>query len=234
MKKLCTALRRNAKEERVLLHYNGHGVPLPTTNGEVRQCRISEGRRCSGHTSCCFRPPCFFPSLTDERAIREGQVWVFNKTYTQYIPLSIYDLQIWMGAPSIYVFDCSAAGLIVSSFQRFAAHHEQEQLSSDPSVGGVQVRTERITRFGSLVFVLLFFMHSTCFGSVFRPKSFFLRGMLLPFSVVCMLTVRAHRRTRRQDLLAFRIRSAFCWLLVRQKRSYQQTPIFLQICSPRA
>lgn len=28
-------MRRNAKDERVLLHYNGHGVPLPTTNGEV-------------------------------------------------------------------------------------------------------------------------------------------------------------------------------------------------------
>ncbi len=40
--------------ERVLFHYNGHGVPRPTANGEV---------------------------------------WVFNKSYTQYIPLSIYDMQ---------------------------------------------------------------------------------------------------------------------------------------------
>jgi regulator-associated protein of mTOR len=39
----------------VLFHYNGHGVPRPTANGEV---------------------------------------WVFNKSYTQYIPLSIYDLQV--------------------------------------------------------------------------------------------------------------------------------------------
>lgn len=35
VKKLCTSLRRNAKEERVLFHYNGHGVPRPTANGEV-------------------------------------------------------------------------------------------------------------------------------------------------------------------------------------------------------
>jgi regulator-associated protein of mTOR len=35
VKKLCTSLRRNAKEERVLFHYNGHGVPRPTVNGEV-------------------------------------------------------------------------------------------------------------------------------------------------------------------------------------------------------
>ena len=40
--------------ERVLFHYNGHGVPRPTANGEV---------------------------------------WVFNKSYTQYIPLSVFDLQ---------------------------------------------------------------------------------------------------------------------------------------------
>lgn len=35
VKKLCTSLRRNAKEERVLFHYNGHGVPKPTKNGEI-------------------------------------------------------------------------------------------------------------------------------------------------------------------------------------------------------
>lgn len=35
VKKLCTSLRRNAKEERVLFHYNGHGVPKPTDNGEI-------------------------------------------------------------------------------------------------------------------------------------------------------------------------------------------------------
>lgn len=35
VKKLCTSLRRNAKEERVLFHYNGHGVPKPTSNGEI-------------------------------------------------------------------------------------------------------------------------------------------------------------------------------------------------------
>ncbi|XP_018566383.1 regulatory-associated protein of mTOR isoform X2 [Anoplophora glabripennis] len=87
VKKLCTSLRRNAKEERVLFHYNGHGVPKPTTNGEI---------------------------------------WVFNRTYTQYIPLSIFDLQTWMGAPSIYVYDCSNAGIIVDSFKQFAIQHEVE------------------------------------------------------------------------------------------------------------
>lgn len=81
MKKLCISCRRNAKNERVLLHYNGHGVPRPTANGEI---------------------------------------WVFNKSYTQYIPLSVYDLHSWTGTPAIYVFDCSNAGLIVKSFLKLS------------------------------------------------------------------------------------------------------------------
>lgn len=77
VKKLCTTCRKSAKSERVLFHYNGHGVPKPTANGEI---------------------------------------WLFNKSYTQYIPLPISDLDSWLKTPSIYVFDCSAAGLIVNSF----------------------------------------------------------------------------------------------------------------------
>ncbi|KAL0278568.1 UNVERIFIED_CONTAM: hypothetical protein PYX00_000353 [Menopon gallinae] len=96
VKKLCVSLRRSAKDERVLFHYNGHGVPKPTANGEI---------------------------------------WVFNKTYTQYIPLSIFDLQTWMGAPSIYVYDCSNAGIIVSSFKQFAEQHEKDYELSAASQG---------------------------------------------------------------------------------------------------
>ena len=81
VKKLCQSCRRNARNERVLLHYNGHGVPKPTANGEI---------------------------------------WVFNKSYTQYIPLSVYDLQSWTGNPAIYVFDCGGAGVLVDAFLQLA------------------------------------------------------------------------------------------------------------------
>ncbi|KAF2073039.1 hypothetical protein CYY_005655 [Polysphondylium violaceum] len=99
VKKLCLSLRRNAKDERVLFHYNGHGVPKPTGNGEI---------------------------------------WVFNRNFTQYIPLSIYELQTWMGTPSIYVFDCSAAGLIVNWFNQFAEQRDKELESNgnNPNNGG--------------------------------------------------------------------------------------------------
>ncbi|KAJ9645640.1 Target of rapamycin complex 1 subunit kog1 [Knufia peltigerae] len=86
-KRFCISLRRNAKDERVLFHYNGHGVPLPTASGEI---------------------------------------WVFNKNYTQYIPVGIYDLQSWLGGPSLFVYDVSHAGNIVANFDTFLVKHEKE------------------------------------------------------------------------------------------------------------
>lgn len=32
---LCLWLRRQARTDRILLHYNGHGVPRPTSEGEL-------------------------------------------------------------------------------------------------------------------------------------------------------------------------------------------------------
>ncbi|KAF2476312.1 WD repeat-containing protein-like protein mip1 [Lindgomyces ingoldianus] len=97
-RKYTSTLRRNARNERVLFHYNGHGVPKPTSSGEI---------------------------------------WVFNRNYTQYIPLSLYDLQSWIGAPSLFVYDCSDAGLIISNFNKFAEKHQSEYEEArrrDPSV----------------------------------------------------------------------------------------------------
>lgn len=90
-KKFCISLRRNAKDERVLFHYNGHGVPLPTQSGEI---------------------------------------WVFNKNYTQYIPVSLYDLQTWLAGPSLFVFDVSCAGNVVHNFHNFVEKHEKENLEA--------------------------------------------------------------------------------------------------------
>ena len=88
-KRYTSTLRRNARQERVLFHYNGHGVPKPTSSGEI---------------------------------------WVFNRNYTQYIPISLYDLQEWLGAPSLLVYDCSDAGLIIQNFLKFAEKHQQNNM----------------------------------------------------------------------------------------------------------
>jgi hypothetical protein len=48
-------------------------------------------------------------------------------------------LKTWMGAPSIYVYDCNNAGIIVESFKTFAEQHEREyaeQIRNIHSQGG--------------------------------------------------------------------------------------------------
>lgn len=35
LRKMCMGLRKTAKNDRLLFHYNGHGVPKPTRNGEL-------------------------------------------------------------------------------------------------------------------------------------------------------------------------------------------------------
>ena len=90
-KRFCISLRRSAKDERVLLHYNGHGVPKPTAAGEI---------------------------------------WVFNKHYTQYIPVSLYELQHWLQAPTVFVWDCSEAGNILTNYDRFVEKHEAEEVDA--------------------------------------------------------------------------------------------------------
>ena len=98
LKKLTVALRRNAKDERTLLHYNGHGVPLPTPSGEI---------------------------------------WVFNRDFTQYIPVALYDLQSWLAGPSLYIFDCSHAGNIIINFEKNVEKHEAENADArrkDPNI----------------------------------------------------------------------------------------------------
>lgn len=79
---------------------------------------------------------CIFQCIRDKGSIIScHSLHVYNvhflfcfllQNYTQYIPLSIYDLQTWMGSPSIFVYDCSNAGLIVKSFKQFALQREQE------------------------------------------------------------------------------------------------------------
>ncbi|KAM0756559.1 WD-repeat protein mip1 [Meredithblackwellia eburnea MCA 4105] len=86
-RKFCTTARKTAKNERVLFYYNGHGVPKPTTSGEL---------------------------------------WLFNKQYTQYIPVSLAEVIAWLGSPTIMLWDCSAAGNIVTKVQEFSIKRDAD------------------------------------------------------------------------------------------------------------
>ncbi|TFY55214.1 hypothetical protein EVJ58_g8388 [Rhodofomes roseus] len=49
-----------------------------------------------------------------------GEMWCFNKEYTQYIPVSLQEVQTWLLSPCVYIWDCSAAGRLLQSFVKFA------------------------------------------------------------------------------------------------------------------
>ncbi|KAJ5079023.1 regulatory-associated protein of mtor [Anaeramoeba ignava] len=77
LKKACIQHQRLSQNERILFHFNGHGVPKPTKNREL---------------------------------------WFFNQNYTQYIPVSIYEILTWLGNSAILVLDCAKADLLAPAF----------------------------------------------------------------------------------------------------------------------
>ncbi|KAH9486204.1 Target of rapamycin complex 1 subunit mip1 [Psilocybe cubensis] len=91
LRRFCIALRKQSKEDAVVFYYNGHGVPKPTSSGEL---------------------------------------WCFNKDYTQYIPISIQEVQSWIGSPGVYIWDCSAAGNLLHNFNVFAEKRDNEIIST--------------------------------------------------------------------------------------------------------
>ncbi|WWD18372.1 hypothetical protein CI109_102822 [Kwoniella shandongensis] len=64
-----------------------------------------------------------------------GEIWVFNKNYTQYIPVSLYDLQEWLGSPCIYVWECSGAGNILNNFAKSAERRDNEARAAQSQAG---------------------------------------------------------------------------------------------------
>ncbi|KAG6812628.1 hypothetical protein H0H92_001711 [Tricholoma furcatifolium] len=55
-----------------------------------------------------------------------GELWCFNRDYTQYIPVSLQELQGWLGSPCVYIWDCSAAGHLLNNFNLFAERRDHE------------------------------------------------------------------------------------------------------------
>uniref|UniRef100_A0A0N4ZSL6 WD_REPEATS_REGION domain-containing protein n=1 Tax=Parastrongyloides trichosuri TaxID=131310 RepID=A0A0N4ZSL6_PARTI len=89
VRKLLVGIRRGAKDDRVLMYFNGFGVPPPTDNGEI---------------------------------------WVFDKNITKYIPLNILDLMAWMNGPSVYIWDMHMAGRVTDGMTNFTSTSLKEYL----------------------------------------------------------------------------------------------------------
>ena len=96
----------------MLFHYNGHGVPRPTSNGELWMFNPVR-RRVPCGTELAASP--WWPTsahVGDMHAV--GLLCVQH--YTQYVPVSVYDLQQWCTSPSVFVLACSSAGILLPHF----------------------------------------------------------------------------------------------------------------------
>ena len=78
----CRRQRREARDEALLFHFCGHGVPAPSELGEI---------------------------------------WLFNDSYTEYVPVRAADVAEWLGGPSLFVLDCPCAGRLVRALARRGA-----------------------------------------------------------------------------------------------------------------
>ncbi|GET89150.1 hypothetical protein, conserved [Leishmania tarentolae] len=78
--------RRMARDGRILIHYNGHGMP---------------------------------------RATDLGEVWVFDKERTHYVPLNITEIAELVDTPALYVFDCNSAGSLLHRWCRDRLHEKR-------------------------------------------------------------------------------------------------------------
>jgi regulator-associated protein of mTOR len=97
LRRLCINLRKSTRNDRLLFHYNGHGVPRPTKNGEL---------------------------------------WVFGKHYTHYMPVAVVELRSWLGDPAIYVLDCSGAGALLPHFMDLSGIPSKEKEKEKESLKG--------------------------------------------------------------------------------------------------
>ncbi|RPD64751.1 hypothetical protein L227DRAFT_540999 [Lentinus tigrinus ALCF2SS1-6] len=55
-----------------------------------------------------------------------GELWCFNRNYTQYIPVALQEIQSWLRSPCIFIWDCSAAGNLLSNFVKFAEQRDND------------------------------------------------------------------------------------------------------------
>ncbi|KAJ1946080.1 Target of rapamycin complex 1 subunit kog1, partial [Kickxella alabastrina] len=60
------------------------------------------------------------------RPTPSGDLWVFNRQFTQYIPVNSMELMSWIGTPCLYVWDCAHAMNIVKAFEKNAKLRDVE------------------------------------------------------------------------------------------------------------
>ncbi|EAU92443.2 mip1 [Coprinopsis cinerea okayama7 len=85
---------------------------------------VTQLRRQAGQDALLF----YYNGHGVPKPTASGELWCFNRNYTQYIPVSLQELQSWVGSPGVYIWDCSAAGHLLQNFNMFAERRDQEAI----------------------------------------------------------------------------------------------------------
>lgn len=52
------------------------------------------------------------------RSLWYQYLWVFNRSYSRYIPVLLIEIQNWLSSRCAYIWDCSAAGNLLTTWRR--------------------------------------------------------------------------------------------------------------------
>ena len=84
-----------------------------------------------------------------------GELWVFTRSISHYVPLAVRILRQWVGPRAIYILDCSSAGVLLP----FLVENLSDSSLNDPEAigseaGGSQQSTPPIapSKFSTIVF----------------------------------------------------------------------------------
>ena len=91
VKSKCVEVRAKSEKNIALFHYNGHGVPGPS---------------------------------------KDGDLWVFGQSMKFYFPIAFTNIYRWLGTPSLYVIDCSAAARIIPFLVNYIQNTKSEKVNS--------------------------------------------------------------------------------------------------------
>lgn len=96
--------------------------PILDPSSDDLKLNCEKARKMAGNDTVLF----YYNGHGVPKPTPSGELWCFNKNYTQYIPVSISDIQAHLKTPCVYIWDCSAAGHLLTNFVTFAKRRDDE------------------------------------------------------------------------------------------------------------
>ncbi|KAL4247407.1 WD repeat RAPTOR family protein [Abortiporus biennis] len=96
--------------------------PILDPSSDDMKSNCEKARKMAGDDTVLF----YYNGHGVPKPTPSGELWCFNKNYTQYIPVSISDVQAHLKTPCVYIWDCSSAGHLLNNYNIFAQRRDDE------------------------------------------------------------------------------------------------------------